>query len=158
MIEVYGEWLAALEHSGLGHLARHSPWAYVVANLLHVLGAALLVGGIAVFDGALIARRFDDVGSIGRLALPIAAGGLALQLPTGLLLLAAEARALGQNPAFYAKLAFIALGLLNVALFHARFGHGLRESRLPRGARSLAFISLGAWVLTLAAGRMIAYV
>ena len=157
MDAVYAEWLASLEHSGLGHLARHSPWAYTAANVLHVLGAALLVGAIAVFDATLLARRFEDASGVGRIAIPIAAGGLALQIPTGLLLLAAEARALGQNPAFYAKLAFIALGLLNVALFHARFGRALRTGLLSRGARGLALVSMGAWVLTLVAGRMIAY-
>lgn len=157
MEAAYAEWLAALEHSALGHLARHSPWAYTFANVLHVLGAALLVGAIAVFDATLLARRFADAAAVGRVAIPIAAGGLALQVPTGVLLLAAEARALGQNPAFYAKLVFIALGLLNVALFHARFGTALRRGVLSSGARGLAFVSLAAWVLTLAAGRMIAY-
>ena len=157
MEAAYAEWLAALENSALGHLARHSPWAYTAANVLHVLGAALLVGAIAVFDGTLLARRFTDAAAVGRVAIPIAAGGLALQVPTGVLLLAAEARALGQNPAFYAKLVFIAVGLLNVGLFHAWFGSALRRGVLSSGARGLAFVSLGAWVLTLAAGRMIAY-
>ena len=157
MEATYAEWLAALEHSGLGHLARHSPWAYTVANVLHVLGAALLVGAIAVFDTALLTRRFDDAARVGAIAIPIAAGGLAVQVPTGLLLLAAEARALGQNPAFYAKLVFIGFGLCNVALFHARFGRALRRGAVSPGARGLALVSLSAWVLALVAGRMIAY-
>ena len=157
MQAVYAEWLSVLEHSGLGHLARHSPWAYTVANVLHVLGAALLVGAIAVFDVTLLARRLEDTASIARTAIPVAASGLALQVPTGILLLAAEARALGQNPAFYAKLAFIAVGLLNVALFHARFGRAMRAGPVSTGARALALVSLAAWVSALVAGRMIAY-
>ena len=157
MQAVYAEWLAALEQSGLGHLARHSSWLYMAANVLHVLGAALLVGAIAVFDIALLSRRHDLAPGAGRIAIPIAAGGLALQIPTGLVLLAAEARALGQNPAFYAKLVFMSAGLLNVALFHARFGGALRSAVSLPGARVLAMVSLTAWVLVLAAGRMIAY-
>jgi hypothetical protein len=157
MEAVYAEWLATLEQSGLGQLARHSPWVYTVANVVHVLGAALLVGGITVFDVTLLARRFQDAAGIGRIAIPIAAGGLSLQVPTGILLLAAEARALGQNPAFYAKLVFIAVGLLNVALFHARFGSKLRSGVLSSGAQALAVVSMTAWVLALVAGRMIAY-
>ena len=157
MLGVYGEWLHALEQSGLGHVARHSAWTFTVANVLHVLGAALVVGGIAVFDAALIGRRFDDAGRIGRIAIPIAAGGLALQIPTGLVLLAAEATRLGVNPAFYAKLLFIAVGLINVAIFHARYGRKLRGGTMHRGGRAAAVVSLAAWILTLGAGRMIAY-
>jgi hypothetical protein len=156
-MEVYVEALSALEQSGLGHLARHSAWAFTIANVLHVLGAAFVVGAIAVLDVALIAQRFEDASRIGRIALPIAAAGLALQVPTGLLLLAAEATKLGINPAFYAKLAFIAVGLLNVAIFHTLYGRKLRSGVLHAGGRATALVSIGAWVLTLGAGRMIAY-
>jgi hypothetical protein len=136
MEAAYAEWLAALENSALGHLARHSPWAYTSANVLHVLGAALLVGAIAVFDGTLLARRFTDAAAVGRVAIPIAAGGLALQVPTGVLLLAAEARALGQNPGLLRKTSSSSpLGLLNVGLFHAWFGSALRRGVLSSGAR-----------------------
>jgi hypothetical protein len=154
---MYLELLGALETSWLGHLARHSAWTFTIANLLHVLGAALLVGGIAVFDLKVLAERGRGAWETGRYAIPVAAAGLALQVPTGLVLLAAEARALGVNPAFYAKLAFIAVGLANVALFHVRLGGALRAGRLPPEARFFAVASLGAWILTLLAGRLIAY-
>jgi len=68
-----------------------------------------------------------------------------------------EARALGVNSAFYLKLAFIALGLTNVALFHARFGSALKAGALPPEARAYALVSLIAWIVALLAGRMIAY-
>ncbi|MET0745681.1 MAG: hypothetical protein ABWY78_20085 [Microvirga sp.] len=154
---MYLDLLGALEGSWLGHTARHSAWTFMIANVLHVLGAALLVGGIAVFDVKVLAERGQAAWQVGRYAIPLAAVGLAVQVPTGMILLAAEARALGVNPAFYAKLAFIALGLANVALFHARFGAALRAGALPERARIYAAGSLCAWTLTLAAGRMIAY-
>jgi hypothetical protein len=157
MTALYAEALAALEQSGLGHVARHSAWAFLIANVLHVLGSALVVGAIAVFDGALIVHRYMDAARIGRIALPIAASGIVLQVPTGLTLLAAEATKLGINPAFYVKMLALAVGLINVAVFHARFGKALRAGVLDAGARLSAFVSLGAWVLTLVAGRMIAY-
>jgi hypothetical protein len=125
---------------------------------LRVLGAALLVGGIAVFDVKVLADRGAGAQDVGRIALPLAALGLLLQIPTGLTLLAVEARALGVNPAFLAKLGFIALGLVNLAVFHAHFGHATGPGgSLPASARPLAPISLAAWTLTLIAGRMIAY-
>ena len=108
---MYLDLLAALEGSWLGHVGRHSAWLYTAANLLHVLGAAFVVGGIAVFDLKVLAEHGKHAWQVGRYAIPLAATGLALQIPTGVLLLAVEARALGMNPAFYVKLAFIALGL-----------------------------------------------
>jgi hypothetical protein len=154
---MYGDFLAALEASWLGHVGRHSAWLYTAANLLHVLGAAFVVGGIAVFDLKVLAEHGKNAGQVGRYAIPLAATGLALQVLTGILLLAVEARALGTNPAFYAKLVFIALGLVNVALFHGRFGADLRAGTLPPEARLYALISLAAWILALLAGRLIAY-
>lgn len=154
---MYLELLAALEGSWLGHAGRHSAWLYTAANLLHVLGAAFLVGGIMVFDLKVLAEHGKNAWQVGRYAIPLAAAGLALQIPTGVLLLAVEARALGVNPAFYFKLAFIAAGLVNVALFHARFGSSLRSGAIPPQARAYALISLAAWILALLAGRLIAY-
>jgi hypothetical protein len=154
---MYLEFLSALENSPLGHVGRHSAWLYTVSNLLHVLGAAFVVGGIMVFDLKVLAERGKNAWQVGRYAIPLAATGLALQIPTGLLLLAVEARALGVNQAFYAKLVFITLGLINVALFHVRFGAALRGGALPPEARIYALVSLGAWTLALLAGRLIAY-
>lgn len=154
---MYLDLLTALEGSWLGHAARHSAWLYTAANLLHVLGAAFVVGGIAVFDLKVLAEHGRNAWQVGRYAIPLAAAGLALQIPTGVTLLAVEARALGVNPAFYGKLAFIVVGLVNVGLFHARFGGALRAGAVPAEARLYAAVSLAAWILTLLAGRMIAY-
>lgn len=157
---MYVEALTALEQSGLGHLARHSSWAYVVANLAHVLGAALLVGAIAVYDLRLISGRGEGLAATGRVAIPLAATGLALQLPSGIMLLAPEASALGINPAFYVKLGFMALGLANLAFFHARLKPLVltaQGSAIPAAAKLTAVVSLTAWIIVLLAGRMIAY-
>ncbi len=153
---MYAEWLAWLEASALGEVARNSAWLYLVVNVLHVLGAALVVGGIAVFDLKVLLQR-DGAAETGRIAIPLAATGLLVQIPTGLTLLAVEARALGVNPAFYAKMAFIFVGLVNLVAFHARFGSAMGRAPLPLSARPFAAVSLAAWVLTLVAGRMIAY-
>jgi hypothetical protein len=154
---MYFEFLAALEASWLGHTGRHSAWLYTTANLIHVLGAAFVVGGIAVFDLKVLAERGRNAFQVGRYAIPLAALGMVLQIPTGILLLAVEARAIGVNPAFYLKLTFIAIGLANVILFHTRFNSALRTGALPPEARIYALISLIAWIIALLAGRMIAY-
>jgi hypothetical protein len=153
---MYAEWLAWLEASRLGEVARNSAWLFLVVNVLHVLGAAFVVGGIAVFDLKVLLDR-GGAAETGRIAIPLAATGLFVQIPTGVTLLAVEARALGVNPAFYAKMLFIAVGLANLAVFHLRFGSAMGDGPLPAGARLFAAVSVTAWVLTLIAGRTIAY-
>jgi hypothetical protein len=154
---MYVEWLAWLEASRLGEVARNSAWLFLVVNVLHVLGAAFVVGGIAVLDLKVLLNRGEGAAETGRIAIPLAATGLLVQIPTGLTLLAVEARALGVNPAFYAKMAFIVLGLINLAVFHGRFGSAMGRGPLPPSAWPFAAVSLASWVLTLIAGRTIAY-
>ena len=62
----------ALEQSSLGVAARGSGWLYALANVSHVLGAALLVGAIATFDIQVL-RRAKNVGVIAGAVTPIAA-------------------------------------------------------------------------------------
>ena len=148
--------LAAYEASALGAAARGTVWLYPGANLLHVLGACLLLGAVAVFDIAVL-RRNLSAPAIGRIALPVAATGLVLQGVTGLVLFAAEATTMATNPAFLAKMAALAVGVGNLALFHHRFGRAMRLGETPAGAGALAAVSLGAWTIAVLAGRGIAY-
>ncbi|HKQ95646.1 MAG TPA: hypothetical protein VJS40_08570 [Aestuariivirgaceae bacterium] len=154
---MYAALLADLEASGLASLARSSTWLYPIANLVHVLGAALLVGAIAVFDVLLLRDRAQLAASIAATALAVAALGLLLQLASGSILLAAEATALGRNPAFIVKMVLIAVGLVNIAFFHWRW-RSLRAGMPPAGVRLQAGVSLSVWVCVLLLGRLIAYV
>ena len=148
--------MTALEHSGLGAAARGSAWLYPLANLSHVLGAALLVGAIATFDIQVL-RRAKNVGVIARAVTPVAGLGLALQVASGIVLLAADAMPVVVNPAFQLKMAMFAVGLLNIAAFRWRFGGGLRAETPLDGAAGFAAVSLASWLLVLLAGRFIAY-
>jgi hypothetical protein len=149
VLSIYAEWLNLLEESSLGHVARHSAWLFTIANLLHVLGAAFVVGGIGVFDLKVLREKGRGAAAVGRVAIPLAAPGLAVQIPTGLVLLSVEATKLGVNPAFYAKLAFIALGLVKLIVLHARFGSAMRGEDLPASLVPYAAISFAAWILAL---------
>jgi hypothetical protein len=147
--------MLAYEHSALGQAARGTTWLYPLANLVHVLGAALLVGAIAAFDIQVL-RRAGEIKAVARATLPIAAAGLVLQLASGLVLLSAEASTLVRNPAFQFKMVVLMLGLVNLTVFHWRFGQTLHGD-VPHGAHALAGISLASWILVLLAGRAIAY-
>jgi hypothetical protein len=154
--------MTALEQSGLGSAARGSAWVYPLANLGHVLGAALLVGAIATFDTQVL-RRAKDIGALARAVTPVAAFGLALQVASGLVLLAADAMPVVVNKVFQFKMAMFALGLVNVAAFRWRFGADLfgpdPAAGAPlKGAAWFAAVSLASWLCVLLAGRFIAYV
>lgn len=157
LLDAVGAAMQALEGSGLGRAARSSSWIYPLANLAHVLGAALLVGAITAFDVKVL-RRGHGIALVAGATVPIAAAGLALQLASGVVLLAPEATALWRNPAFLFKTSVLVLGLANVALVHRLYGRFLREGGPVDGLRPLAAFSLIAWVLVLLAGRAIAYV
>jgi hypothetical protein len=151
------EAMTALEQSGLGAAARGSAWLYPLANLAHVLGAALLVGAIATFDVQLL-RGAPHPRTTYRAAMPVAAIGLALQIVSGVVLLAADATAVARNPAFQFKMAMFVLGLVNVTAFYWRFGGMLKaDTPLDRGI-GFAAVSLASWVLVLLAGRATAYI
>lgn len=152
------ELLAAYEASTLGHAARDSVWLYPLANLVHVLGASLLVGAIAVFDILVLRRRYRTAASAGRVAIPLAATGLALQATSGLVLFSAEATTIARNPAFLFKMIMLLVGLANVAAFHTwhRVSSLAEDGHRP-GMRLAAIVSLSVWILVLLAGRAIAY-
>lgn len=154
-------WLQAIEASALAQLLRSSLWLYPAVETLHILGMAVLVGAIAVFDLRLVlappaaAGAPAELAAWGRTVLPVARAGFALALPMGLLLFAVEATAYAANPAFRLKLVLLVLALANVALFHALAAR-LRPPS-PGAIRVLAAASLLLWTGVLVCGRLIAY-
>jgi len=152
------ELLAAYEASALGHAARSMVWLYPIANLVHVLGAALLVGSIAVFDILVLRGRLPEAAAAGSVAIPLAATGLALQAASGLVLFSAEATTIAPNPAFLFKMILLAVGLANVVAFHTfHLAAALEEEGKRPTLRLHAMVSLAVWTLVLLAGRAIAY-
>lgn len=148
--------MTALEQSGLGQAARGSGWLYPVANMAHVLGAALLVGAIATFDVQVL-RHAPSARIVARAVVPVAAIGLATQAASGLVLLSADAMPVVVNPAFQFKMAMLAIGLANVGAFRWRFGRALSKDAPLDGASAFAAVSLASWIMVLLAGRFIAY-
>jgi len=154
--EGIGGVMLAFEHSGLGHAARSTGWLYPLANLVHVLGAALVVGAIATFDFQVL-RSLRGAPIVSHAAIPVAVVGLVFQAASGIVLLSAEASTVVRNPAFQFKMAMLILALANVAAFHWRFGRALKTGTPLDGAQPFAAVSLASWILVLLAGRSIAY-
>lgn len=156
------EWAAWLEHSALAQAMRGGVTLYPAVETLHILGFACLLGAIFVFDLRLLGLgRAIAPAALAAIALPVAGGGLAIAAAAGSLLFITEAVAYLQNPVFLAKQVLILLGLMNLALFHWRFGADLRRwpagVALPGPAQAAGAVSLVAWAAVLICGRTIAY-
>jgi hypothetical protein len=151
--------IVGLEHSALGAAMRQSVFLYPAVETLHIIGLALLVGSIAVFDLRVLgAFRAASLPALARVALPVAIAGFALAVPMGLLLFTTEATHIWVNPAFKAKLAFIGVGLANAGIFRLVAWRDVVEgAALPASARIGAAVSLLAWLGAIAGGRLIAY-
>jgi hypothetical protein len=155
---MWDAFLQSVEFSALGFAARSSIWLYPLANITHVIGASLLVGAILVFDILLLRNRFEMAANISRVALGVAATGLALLLITGPVMFSAEATAFGRNPIFLTKMVLIIVGLTNLSLYHRARQRVLMHPPIPPRARLHAGISASVWILAVIAGRSIAYV
>ncbi|MEQ8965462.1 MAG: DUF2214 domain-containing protein [Azospirillaceae bacterium] len=149
--------LAALAASDPATALRFSRWGYAAVNTGHVLGIALLVGAIAPLDLRLLgAWRSVPLDAVARVAIPVAAAGLALAITSGALLFATRAPEYAAMPVVWAKLALVATGATAALATHLRAGRALhhlsRRARLRQGA-----LSLTCWLGALVAGRMIAF-
>ncbi len=143
--------LAALEGWAPVALLRASTWLYPAVNALHVMGIALLVGGILPLD----LRRLGvwsgvPAAHLERVLTTTAAAGFGLAVLSGALLFAVGARDYAALGVFQAKMALVALGTANALWVRWRFA----EAAVPGWA---ALLSIGVWLAALGAGRSIGY-
>lgn len=153
---------AAVEASAAGTFMRGSVLAYPVANLAHLAGLVLLLGGIGLLDLRLLgALRALPLSAVVRYMVPAAAGGLFLLIVSGIAMFAADARALAVHDGFRLKLLLILAGILNTGLVHVFWKHRLARpepgGQVPSGLRIQAAVSLALWCWIAVEGRMIAY-
>lgn len=151
---------ALLEASALGQWARGSAIAYPVANVLHLLGLVLLIGGIGVVDLRLAGflRSLPTV-PLAKAMTPFALAGLGLLALSGAVMFAADAGPMVASEIFRLKLALIGLGLAHAVLFRWLWRRRLDswEASPPLAGRLMALGSLGLWLSVGALGRWIAY-
>src|SRR5438093_2345046 len=153
--------LTALENSGFGTWVRESPspWAYPGVLFLHTVGLSFLVGLNVAIDLRVLgcAKR-----------LPLAAmedfygvmwAGFWLNALSGTALLVANATTKATNPAFYFKMGFVALAMVDLVMIRRSvFRRSIPEGGVaPAPARVLAAASLVCWTGAITAGRLLAY-
>lgn len=131
-----------------------SAWAYPALEVVHLLGVAMLLGNLVLFELRLFGLgRALVTTDLARLALPLAAAGFALAALSGLTLFSTQPQDMLNNPAFKLKMLLITLAGSNAIWFHAR--GSLR--RADATGRVIAACSLVLWLSVLACGRAIGY-
>jgi hypothetical protein len=154
--------LEQLSNTALAVWIRESTdiYAYTLILTLHAIGLATVVGISTV-----VALRLLGVGA----GIPLALAGrffkvlyigFWINLISGLMLFIAESVKMAEMPAFWAKLFFVACGMVVARMMTVRvFGDTqMMASGVPNArARKLAWTSLTCWYLALIIGRLTGY-
>jgi len=131
-----------------------SAYAYPSLEVVHIVGIALLVGNLVLFELRVWGfGRELPVQPLARLSLRLSLLGFALIGASGLLMFAGQPAELLANNAFVVKMGLVLLAGLNALSFHARGGVAL----LDRIARIQTVVSMGLWMAVIICGRWIAY-
>jgi hypothetical protein len=152
----------AIEGSAFAAAVRQSPYAYMAANVAHILSLMVFFGAVAVMDLRL-AGFFQATwpGSLLRRARFVAILGFLGLVASGAVLFVAEASHIVLNAVFQIKFALIGLGLINIVWFESVVADKVKDVQphtpLPRGARLIGVTSIATWLAVAACGRLIAY-
>jgi len=157
------ELLAALEGSALASVLRQSFWLYPLVNTGHVLGVALLFGGIVPMDARLLGLwRAIPIAALARVLLPFVMAGCALAVATGGLLFIVQPTEYAAKPIFWIKMGLVLLGIANALVLRRTVAWRAARRGAVEGApaarlRLAGGLSLGAWLTALVLGRLLGY-
>lgn len=147
------EWAAALAATPLSRAVAASAWAYPAANVAHLFGLILALGGVLAMDLRLLgAGRQLSFPTLSAALSPFLAAGFALAAASGLVMALADPVTLARSPMLVPKFGLIALAAVNALAFR-RLGPRPHPGRAARHA----FASLLLWAGAVAAGRLIGY-
>lgn len=152
------EWLEGLTFAVA---VAESTWLFPTLEVLHVLGLALLVGSIAVFDLRTLGLAWLErpLRSLVQDILPWTWSGFTIAFVTGALLFSSSASIYIENGAFLGKMALLVLAGLNALFFHFQPDH----DRLSTDGQASITLRIGAglslilWTVIVALGRWIGF-
>lgn len=150
-----------LEATPLSTWIREEPslMAFPFILILHTVGLAFLVGANVAVDARILGlARGVPLLSLRRYYLAMWAGFWVNAFSGVLLLIAYPTKAL-TNPVFYAKLLLIAAALVIAGMIRRQMMQGgvAAGMRAPGALQLLAAASLACWVMSITAGRLLAY-
>ncbi len=147
---------ASLEALALAEWLRYSRWSYATLSAAHILGIALLLGGVLPLSLRLLGLWATvDIGPLYRVLSRVAATGLFIAVSSGFVLFATRATEYAALDLFAAKLALIGVGIVLASVHH----FGTDPARISRSRQRIAgAVSLLLWPTVLLCGRFLAFV
>lgn len=156
------DWLDWLHDAAISQAMRSEAWLYPLVEVTHILGFAVLVGAVFLFDLRLLGwSKALPVSALARYLLTWALAAMLLIVPAGLLMFATQPHDFAGNPVFILKLSLIATAGVNAALFHLgvyrSVGHWDTQITAPGIAKFQALLSMLLWIGVVLCGRLLAY-
>ncbi len=162
MSEAIDQWMQWIENSSVASSIRQSIWLYPGIETVHIIGIVLLVGPAFMFDLRLLGLSSRlPVTDLAHYLLPWSRLGLALVIPSGIMLFITNATVLIEDPTFYLKMLLLVIAGLNAVVFHSvTFGSAYswnKETFTPKTAKLAAICSIIVWLAIITCGRLLAY-
>jgi hypothetical protein len=156
------DFLVFLEQLQFSQWVKDAPtiWAFPTILFVHTLGMSIVAGGSAMLDlmvlGFWPAAPMKPFGRV----FPVLYIGFAVNAVTGTMMLIADATTKLTTVDFYIKMALVFAGLFVLIRMRRQVFEDpqLDRAPLPRGAKVLAWASLGCWFGAILSGRLLAYV
>ena len=150
-----------LKSTAVSHAMSMSPFLWPICEMLHFIGLALLIGGAGLMDLRLMgAFKSIPVSAVMQVR-KWAALGVAINVVTGTLFFVGAPDQYINNPAWYGKLLFLLVAMVNVAVFETTQGRKMLNvgagENTPVSFKVAGAVSMGSWFLVLYFGRMLPF-
>ena len=150
-----------LKSTSVSHAMTSSPFIWPICETLHFIGLALLIGGAGLIDLRLMGfLKSVPVAAVMQVR-KWAALGVVINVVTGTLFFIGEPGQYINNSAFYWKLLFLLVAIINVAVFETRHGKRMLTAmgeNTPTSFKVAGAVSIGSWFLVLYFGRMLPFI
>jgi hypothetical protein len=150
-----------LKGTAIAHAMVDLPWLWPVCETLHFVGLALLVGAAGLFDLRLMGWLKAIPLTAAMQMRGLAAAGVLINLVTGVMFFVAAPDQYINNPAWWGKVLFLVIAVINVAVFETRQGKRILEitgeDETPTSFKIAGAVSLASWAAVLYFGRMLPF-
>ena len=152
----------ALEATAAGRFMRESLWAFPIAETIHIMAFAIVVGSIVVLDLRLLGlSRRVPVARLSSHIVPWTLGAFAVAVGSGLSMFTAHTADYLTNPVFMLKMGLVLAAGVNAAMLHiGAMEAGAAwdvDAATPLRVKLAAAASILLWLSVIAGGRLLAY-
>ena len=159
MKEAIVDWLKA---TSLSQFISMSPVLWPVMEMLHFIGLALLIGGAGLIDLRLMGFMKSVPVSAVMQVRKWAVLGIVINVVTGTLFFIGAPGQYIDNSAWYYKLLFLAVAILNIVIFETKQGKRMLAlaagQDTPASFKIAGAVSMGSWLMVLYFGRMLPFI